>query len=151
MVVSNTKSTANTGILYPHKNLQTYSSRKTNNLRGCDGSTERISAFVDTLLQPISTSQASYLKDSTDFINFIEETRIGKRTIFVSMDVTSLYTNIPQEEGITTVCKAYEDDHKYNPQIPTKYIKEILRHTQREIFTVQRKEVSTNSPYRHGY
>ena len=25
------------------------------------------------------------------------------------MDVTSLYTNIPQEEGITTVWKAYED------------------------------------------
>ena len=25
----------------------------------------------------------------------------------VSMDVTSLYTNIPQEEGIKTVCEAY--------------------------------------------
>ena len=24
------------------------------------------------------------------------------------MDVTSLYSNIPQEEGITTVCQAYE-------------------------------------------
>ena len=25
------------------------------------------------------------------------------------MDVTSLYTNIPHEEGVTTVCYAYED------------------------------------------
>ena len=43
------------------------------------------------------------------------------------MDVTSQYTNIPQEEGITTVCRAYEHFHKNNPSIPTNYIKEMLR------------------------
>ena len=96
-------------------------------ISGCSGPTERISAFVDTLLQPISTSQTSYLKDSTDFINFIEKTKMGKRTFLVTMDVTSLYTNIPQEEGITTVCNAYEIFHKNNPPIPTNYIKEMLR------------------------
>ena len=37
--------------------------------------TERISSFVGTLLQPISKSQKSYLKDRTDFINFIEKQR----------------------------------------------------------------------------
>ena len=42
------------------------------------------------------------------------------------MDVTSLYTNISQEEGIITVCKAYENFHKNNPRIPTSYIKEML-------------------------
>ena len=77
-------------------------------ISGCNGPTERISAFVDILLQPVSTSQTSYLKDSTDFINFIEK------------------TNIPQEEGITTVCNAYENFHKNNPPIPTNYIKEML-------------------------
>ena len=41
-------------------------------ISGCNGPTERISAFVDTLLLPVSTSQTSYLKDSTNFINFIE-------------------------------------------------------------------------------
>ena len=30
------------------------------------------------------------------------------------MDVTSLYTNIPQEEGITIVCNAYENFHATN-------------------------------------
>ena len=30
------------------------------------------------------------------------------------MDVTSLYTNIPQEEGINTVCKAYEAFYQKN-------------------------------------
>ena len=96
-------------------------------ISGCNGPTERISAFVDTLLQPVSTSQTSYLKDSTDFINFIEKTKMGKRTFLVTMDVSSLYTNIPQEEGITTVCNAYENFHKNNPPIPTNYIKEISR------------------------
>ena len=42
------------------------------------------------------------------------------------MDVTSLYTNIPQEEGITTVCKAYEKFHNYNPPIPSHNLKEML-------------------------
>ena len=52
---------------------------------------------------------------------------MGKRTFLVTMDVTSLYTNILQEEGITTVCNAYENFHKNNPPIPTNYIKEMLR------------------------
>ena len=42
------------------------------------------------------------------------------------MDVTSLYTNIPQEEGITTVCEAYEEFYKENPHIPTRYLREML-------------------------
>ena len=51
---------------------------------------------------------------------------MNKQTFLVSMDVTSLYTNIPQEEGITTVCRAYENFHRNNPPIPTQYLKEML-------------------------
>ena len=40
-------------------------------ISGNDGPTERISVFVDNILQPIAQSQKSYLKDTTDFINFI--------------------------------------------------------------------------------
>ena len=64
----------------------------------CDGPTEKLSCFVDKILQPIAQKQKSYLKDTTDFINFIEKTKLPKGVILVSMDVTSLYTNIPQEE-----------------------------------------------------
>ena len=96
-------------------------------ISGCDGPTERISSFVDTLLQPISKIQKSYLKDTTDFINFIENTKVKTRTFLVSMDVTSLYTNIPQNEGIEIVCKAYENFYKDNPPIPTHYLREMLR------------------------
>ena len=69
-------------------------------ISGCEGPTERLSSFVDKLLQPIAQTQKSYLKDTTHFINFIENTKVPRNTILVSVDVTSLYTNIPQEEGI---------------------------------------------------
>ena len=70
--------------------------------------------------------QDSYLKDTTDFINFIETKKFPANTILVSMDVTSLYTNIPQEEGINTVCQAYEDYHSKEPSIPVRYLREML-------------------------
>ena len=80
---------------------------------------------MDHLLQPIAMRQKSNIKDTTDFINFVEETIIPQNTILVSMDatvdVTSLYTNIPQEEGIQTVCSAYENFHNNNPPIPSHY------------------------------
>jgi len=85
------------------------------------------SSFVDYILQPIAKAQKSYLKDTTDFINFIERTKIPENTTLVSMDVTSLYTNIPQEEGITTVCKAYEAFYNRNIPIPTNSLKEMLQ------------------------
>ena len=74
-------------------------------ISGCDSPTERISSFVDHLLQLIAKVQKSYLKDTTDFLNFLEKTKVAKGTMLVSMDVTSLFTNIPQEEGINIVCK----------------------------------------------
>ena len=47
-------------------------------ISGCSGPTERISAFVDHLIQPIAQLQASYLKDTTDFINLIERIKLLK-------------------------------------------------------------------------
>ena len=95
-------------------------------ISGCSGPTERISAFVDHLIQPIAQLQASYLKDATDFINFIERIKLPKSAILVSMDVTSLYSNIPQREGITTVCHAYEEFYQGNPPVSTRFLREML-------------------------
>jgi len=43
------------------------------------------------------------------------------------MDVRSLYTNVPQEEGIETVCKAYDAFHQEETPIPTEYLKRTLK------------------------
>jgi len=93
-------------------------------ISGCDGPAERISSFVDHLLQPIAQRQASHLKDTADFLNFIEKTKLPKNTILVSMNVTSLYTNISPEEGIPTVCEACEESYHEKPPIPSRYLKE---------------------------
>ena len=96
-------------------------------ISGCDGPTEKLSSFVDKILQPIAQQQESYLKDTTHFINFLEKTKVPEDTILVSMDVTSLYTNIPQEEGIHIVCKAYDAFYKTEPPIPTHLLQRALR------------------------
>ena len=53
--------------------------------------------------------------------------KIEENTVLVSMVVTSLYINIPQEEGITTVCNAYETFYKNSPPIPTHFIRKMLQ------------------------
>ena len=50
--------------------------------------------------------------DTTDFLNFIEMTKVKHRTFLVSIDVASLFTNIPLNEDIETVCGAYENFYK---------------------------------------
>ena len=66
--------------------------------------------------------QKAYLKDTPDFLNFIEKTKVAKDTILVSMDVTSLYTNIPQVEGIKIVCRAYETFYRNELPFPTHFL-----------------------------
>ena len=76
---------------------------------GCNGATERISSFTDTLLQPVMKDTPSYIKDSKQFINFIESTPLPAHTILLTIDVSSLYTNIPQEEGITACIETLQE------------------------------------------
>jgi len=59
---------------------------------GCEGSTEKLSAFVDKLLHPIAQQQKSSLKDTTAFVNLIGRTKVPEKASLVSMDTTSLYT-----------------------------------------------------------
>ena len=94
---------------------------------GSSGPTERISSFVDSLLQPIAIKQKSYLKDTTDFINFIENTLMTNNTLLGTLDVSSLYTNIPQVEGINIVCRQYESHYESKPPIPVTYLRELMR------------------------
>ena len=66
--------------------------------------TETISAFVDHFLNPMVKEQESYIKDTTDFINKIESIQTPKNGFIMgTLDVTSLYTNIPNEEGVNSI------------------------------------------------
>ena len=65
----------------------------------CSWPTERISEFVDHLIQPTAQLQVSYLKDTTDFIDFIERIKLPKSAILVSMDVRQAYTQTYHKRG----------------------------------------------------
>jgi len=63
--------------------------------------TERISQLADHFLQPLLPLTKSYIRDTTDFINHLEALApLQANSILCTIDVTSLYTNIPNHEGI---------------------------------------------------
>ena len=72
----------------------------------CANATENTSQFVDICLQPMAKKLPSYIRDSTDFLNKIKNLKISPGAILASLDVVSLYTNIPHKEGIASVHKA---------------------------------------------
>ena len=67
-----------------------------------------------------------------------KKTKAGKDTILVSMNVSSLYTKIPQEEGTNILREAYETFNDHNAPIPTHYLREMLGLIfQRKIVSIQ--------------
>ena len=68
--------------------------------------TENISLFVDYYLRPLVTTIPSHIRDTTHFLQKLAELpTLPEDTLLVTLDVTSLYANIPHKEGI----KACED------------------------------------------
>ena len=61
---------------------------------------ERISQFVDNFIQPMVMTLPSYLRDSSHLLNIIRHLKVPPGAILATLDVTSLYTNIPNDEGI---------------------------------------------------
>ena len=55
---------------------------------------------MDHFIQPLVQKLPSYLRDSTHLINILRDLRLPENAISASLDVTSLYTNIPNHEGI---------------------------------------------------
>ena len=79
--------------------------------------TERISEFVDYFLKPIVKTTKSFIKDTTDFINKIEALPpLTENAILCTVDVTSLYTNIPNDEGILACAKQLRQTRLGHPK-----------------------------------
>jgi hypothetical protein len=86
-----------------------------------------ISSYIDSFLQPILAKQPYVLKNSEELLAALNNVTINENTILFSLDVTSLYTNIPLAKGIQIVDNFFE---KYpQPSRPTKYLLELLKLT----------------------
>ena len=71
--------------------------------------TSSISRYVNYHLQPIVKDIPSYVRDTKDFITKLNHVGdIPKESLLVTLDGKSLYTNIPNNEGIKAVREAYE-------------------------------------------
>ena len=91
--------------------------------------TEKISAFVDSFLNPIVKKSKSYIKDTTDFLNMIKGIKLEKNCNYImgTLDVTSLYTNIPHDEGLEAVSKALEKFRPKNQNPKNESLIQLLR------------------------
>ncbi len=91
----------------------------------CGAPTESISEYVDYHLQPLVAKTPSFLKDTTDFLQKISTTpTLPPGCILVSLDVSSLYTNIPHDEGMAACRRALET--RPSPAPPTPYLLRMM-------------------------
>ena len=75
--------------------------------------TSKMSRFVDHHFQPVVKEIPSYIKDTNHFINKVNNYSVPVNSILVTMDVRSLYTSIPNNEGIAATKKSYDScSHK---------------------------------------
>ena len=69
--------------------------------------TEKISEFLDFFLQPFPVTIPSYIKDTTHFLTMVNEIQtVPPGCLLATLDVVSLYTNIPLEDARRAVARA---------------------------------------------
>ena len=69
------------------------------------GPTERTSKLVDHFIGNLVPTSQSYIRDSTHLINILNEISLQPGMLLCTLDITSLYTNIPHNEGTEAIKK----------------------------------------------
>lgn len=78
---------------------------------GSGGPTEKISGFGDFCLKPAVPKIPSYVQDTNHVLEILNSiTSLSNDSLLVPLDVTSLYTNIPNVEGIEACRQLLEKD-----------------------------------------
>ncbi|XP_064479666.1 uncharacterized protein LOC135392983 [Ornithodoros turicata] len=96
----------------------------------CNGTaTENISSFVDYLLKDIPPKLPSYIKDTYHFLEILSQCQPAPSSLLVTLDVSSLYTNIPHEDGIAAAQRAFlkYSDNPYDPRVLFTFLNLILK------------------------
>ena len=89
-----------------HKGLQNVPSRPV--ISNCGFYTENISSFLDYHLQPLAQKVKSYIKDTIFFNKIKKLESLPDGVMLFIMDIVRLYTNIPHEKGLASLCKFLE-------------------------------------------
>ena len=88
--------------------------------------TEHIPEFVDYQLNPLVPKLPSYIKDTRHFLQKLDSLpELPDSCLLVTLNVSSLYTNIPHKEGIHACRKALES--RTNTSLKTESICDLIR------------------------
>ena len=69
----------------------------------CNSDSYRVSAYIDSFLQPLAVKHSSYIKDTFHFLEKLKDIKPSDHSFLVTLDVESLYTNINNTEGLCAV------------------------------------------------
>ena len=94
---------------------------------GSGGPIEKISQFVDHFIGPLVPLSRSYIRDSTHMINILKDFQIIPNMLLCTLDITSLYTNIPHSEGVQAIKELLAIHRDINALPHNSYIIELLQ------------------------
>ncbi len=69
--------------------------------------TRACASFVEHFLGPLARKNESYVRDSTHIIASLHDFPVSDPSFLVTLDVSSLYTNIPTDDGLAAVRSAF--------------------------------------------
>ena len=90
--------------------------------------TENLSRYINHHIKHFVNQIPAYLEDTPDFLRTLDqENKAGiplENEILVTIDVSSLYTNIPPEEGVEEVRKFLQS--RQDKSVPTEFLTRML-------------------------
>lgn len=95
-------------------------------IAGINSLTSNLSQYVDHNLQKYVTKLPSYLKDITNMVQITQDLSWSPSYKWATLDVTSLYWNIPHSKGIESIKKYLLEDFTI-PTIQKEFILDSIR------------------------
>lgn len=90
-----------------------------------DAPSYNLATFIHNILNPITTTYLYNIKNSFEFVEFIKNVSLPPNHVLVSLDVTSLFTNIPKELVVKILKKNWLQISAYT-DIPKHVILDIV-------------------------
>ena len=115
---------------------------------GLETSQKKISAYVDQQLRHLVPRIPSYLKDTTHLIHILLGKKLAPEDILVTIDVQSLYTNIPHTEGIQALNRIFKESNT-DPMKKLLICRLANLVLTRNYFSFSKKTIQTDT--RNGY
>ena len=94
----------------------------------CNSSTDNTSKYIDYFLKPLMQPLPSYVKYTTDFIQKLKSiTPAHANSYLVTLDVSSLYINISNEDGLEACRVFLASDTCTSHQLPVDSILSLIQ------------------------